>query len=255
MKHNIATFISILGFLLSSCAEEGAFSSGELNKVEFSASEITATTALVTVTFPQSGGNLTKPEWSSALLLSTEPFNQHTNLNQANLISYDCRNEEEYFFTNLKPDTRYYVMTRAGVNLNNRNGDQEYETYNYSSNYSFTTAKEGDYSAAIKPVFTTEFVGEDFTLVKLSFNSGWKLKSNPYIRWSTTNDFSDANECAIVNTRSDNYIILKFPQTFNNGEKIYLKISGEFEIPYILDFYNRPSSRKISDMITEFVFT
>lgn len=169
MKTKLYILASLLFFLLS-CTEEGPFTMEKL-ECEIKTSMVTPTAAIVTVTLPPNSDLSKRVDY---VYLSDYPIDNLKDFQREKLIrgSNWNRDEGEYYFRDLKPNTKYYVIVGLSINYNdNTNNDSwDYESEPYCPGFSFTTAMEGDYSNLGD--VTCEFYGyssDGDVLIKFNF--------------------------------------------------------------------------------------
>lgn len=163
MLQKIKTYLLVLTLLcLCGCAEEGPYTLGKL-ECNVEVSSITPNTAAVTVSIPDSKDNLIGRDYCS-IFLSDHPLSNSTN--RDDLISTNNQYNTA-FFSNLHPNTTYYVIIYPDIYFNGKN--QSPNRYLYDTGYSFTTTAEGDYSNLGDVKADVLFAGADFTLFQVSF--------------------------------------------------------------------------------------
>ncbi|MBD5358236.1 MAG: hypothetical protein HDR88_14800 [Bacteroides sp.] len=228
-----------------------------MGKLEYNveASMITPTTAVVTVTIPQGTNNLFKIQdngyyygYHNIYLVDREyKYPQQVEYYNSHLISgqefeSDTESTRLCLFSELTPNTTYYVIIEPSLDLND-NSSREYYWKNTKyvyTGYSFTTAESGDYSSVGKA--SCELVEALQGVTQVRFN----LHENIYfinyadytVSASTSSDMSNPIT-ATYHSYSDNDLFSTFTCNFPDLQKTkyYFQISGEFFLKY-LDFDN-----------------
>lgn len=237
-------FLIVLLFTLFSCTEEGPFIMGKL-ECEIQVSKVTPSSAFLSVKFQDNNDNLANLyNYEVGVSLSKTPISniQEYEENRESLIAGNFFNKEKdnYFFTGLQPNTKYYVVTEIKMYYNgeakDNNGGYEYEVY--CPGYAFTTAQEGDYSNLGEA--TCELVGvtENETIVKFNLPDGIEFPNgqtgnhagdlNAVRAYASTSpDMSNAIESLLRVSFSD-ADIAEFAFKGLEKEKYYFQLRGSF---------------------------
>lgn len=240
--------------LIASCAKEGPYTLGKLEVTEMKVSEVTPTTAVVTIILPSNSDII--PITVSNWWISDKPFEvlpSRSDLNElqkkydSNRI-YSSDFEKRIFFRGLTPDTRYYLLLKVNV----RNHEEGvYADIYYNTDFSFTTSKKGDYTIFGKPILTNSFVSSyDNTYhvwIKFpnEFQVGGRLDASLYL-YRNPDDITDritvshnghyvnTNTCEFVIDNLDNSIYYlavegKLSIRLSDGDYYYLAYSSAVE--------------------------
>ena len=235
MKTNIYLMIAILCTLIS-CAEEGPYRMGKL-ETSIELQYATPDMAGIKVTLPRNNDNLLNGEFCHAYL-TLKPLSDAGNDWREDYISGDMiSNDDRQFvfrFKYLNPDTQYYLVLDSRVDFNGAN-DSDYEYY---PDFSFTTAKEGDYSGLGE--VTCELVSHQLnrTIVKFNLPSAICFPEGQYGHYagdlnavrafaSTSPDMSNS----IASMPRSNYDGPMDEFAFEGlqvGQKYYFQLRGKF---------------------------
>lgn len=228
-------YIIILGIIVSlfSCTEEGPFTMGKL-ECTIVESEVTPTTALVTVSYAQNElikemGNITivdKPlEYGT---LDDQILYQQGNFN----FKYPKlpENQKRLFFTDLTPNTTYYVIAHTDIDYND---DNEAERDEYYTGLSFKTAQDGDFSCFGKATY--DLISETTEMVKIKVNLPQGLKFYGSLYVSENEDISNPIKFESI---SPDFSDLIFTLYGLEQKKYYLQLRGYLQSSNIYDYWN-----------------
>lgn len=228
MKTKIFFLISLL-FILFSCTEDGPFKMGKI-ECEIQESMVTPTTALVTVKLPENNDLIKKIGY---VYLSETPINNLNDFEEKkeNFIISDHRNlgKGEYFFKDLTPNTKYYVIVGLGVDYNDNNANESwyYETEPYCPGYSITTAKEGDYSMLGE--ISCKLIESNLacTLIKIILPSNIEMdRYTNYVLEASTSPNMENTIQSELRQGGDNFDTFLFKNLVKG--KYYFRLIGDF---------------------------
>ena len=226
--------IAILCTMIS-CAEEGPFRMGKL-ETSIELQYATPNMAEIKVTLPRNNDNLLNGEYCYAYL-ATRPFSDAGKDWWDDRISGEriSNNKDQEFvfrFTDLDPDTQYYLILNSRVDFNEPN-DSNYENYYYYPDFSFTTAKEGDWSEF--NMATCELIEAipGYTKIRIKLPKGLQFSGNggfpkPVLEADTNSEMSDP----ILGTL-ESYNSERTEAVFNliglKNSNYYLRLKGYYE--------------------------
>ncbi len=187
MKYIKYLAIALTGVFAASCAEEDPAVVGDFNP-KATVSQITATTASITIDLTGCPylNDLTQDDYPSCSVQLMDYINSWDGYKSFSLTSYDHPGVVSLVntvtYTNLTPNTTY----RFYLELPSPVGDISYR----SADYTFTTAKEGDYSALadISPYEVT--VGDQLAIINFKTPISFDRYSST-ITVSKNRDMSD----------------------------------------------------------------
>lgn len=174
-------FILICFIFLLSCAEEGPYVGGDLDCL-IEVTGVSANSAYVSVTFPNTKDNLLlPPNWGDKLYVYPELKSEDqivaTKISENSGVTY-------YKFYGLTPNTTYYLMVSCRARLGIKKGlDGDNRGYavvsSYVPGYSFTTTKEGgEYGATYELLdYHGKVWNSYYTVVKVKFPSRISIDS------------------------------------------------------------------------------
>lgn len=236
MFKNIISYVLGLTLLfLCSCAEEGPYTLGKL-ECQVEVSSISPNTAVVSVSIPDSKDNLLNDGHSyGSIYLSDHPLSSSQKMDEVikgNRV--DSSNDSKYSFTNLIPNTTYYVILENNIYFNGKNDYSEVEYY--YTGFSFTTSAEGDYSKFGEPTAEVVEAESGFAAIRITLPEGLRLKNSymdpyseegAYLEVSTSPNMSDAIEGKVISSSvGTNQIIFLF--TGLKDSQYYLRLRGYF---------------------------
>lgn len=230
MKHYTLALLALLVLILSSCVEDETYVGGKVD-IQVEATQITSSTAVITVTFPETKDQIANPynqkygQYPSFISVY-DKNNDNDNFRTYNL---ECKpNQYKTLIYNLIPNTEHRVRIdyRADVNDKNHLVKAEYD------GFSFKTAKEGDYEA-IGLNLTCEFLSSNDQYTYILFHSSSDLEFDRsdvkcYAYAGTNSDMSNPIEGHIEIHRGDpqSDFLAIFPRLENDLYRF--SISGDF---------------------------
>ncbi|MDE6480495.1 MAG: hypothetical protein K2L45_09510 [Muribaculaceae bacterium] len=202
--------ILILGFLyiLSSCAQDGPYVSGKL-ECDIVAAFVTPNFAIVSATIPNK--NIIEG-FDHNMYLFDKPIDK-INIDYDELIKWNDYNvldsHLDCMFTNLKPNTTYYPLVEIYSSINGEIESGYDRGTQYSSGYSFTTTKEGDYSLLGEIQGEVMETSDEYTTVKITFPANINFRYG-YLEASTSQDMTNVIESEYVYDRYKNTALFRF---------------------------------------------
>lgn len=238
MKQILQYCILTLLVFLGACADEGPFELGQFD-IQLEATEVTATTAVITVKVPASKKQLLKDVTDLDILTSTGAHAQGT----AVLKDYSSSATEKTFqLYNLDPSTSYKVSVSSRADLG-----QETNDIRYQPSYQFKTAEPNDYSAfGLKASYElVRKIGER-VWITIKLPEGLKTKrygSDTKLLISESSEMTDPQEIS-VEDKSESELSASF-DIANDECKYYLKLKGSFD-------YTLNKSNNVTVNLTDF---
>lgn len=207
MKQYNYALLALFVFLLSACVKDETYNGGVFD-IQVEATQITASTAVITVTFPEAKGQLANAYYYSHIYLHDNMGNKISPY--GNSEDLECKpNQYKALFYNLNPDTEYRteIEYRADVNY-----DKDYMVRAEYNGFSFKTAKAGDYDA-LGINLTCEFIAsnDSYTYILFSCSSKLKFLSSPNCYASTSSDMSNPIEETVERYKSESACLAVFP--------------------------------------------
>lgn len=221
--------LPVLG-LTTSCAEDGPFEVGKID-INVEVSQVTATTAIVKVTAPESANQLANEISEIRYSLSTEDYYQSHWTNEIN-ESQSTKTSKTYLLNELKPGTTYKIYVNFYT-------EGEGECCTYLSPVTVTTAPAGDYSAlGLKATYTlvdviTEY-GSTNAYLNIDIPSTLTSSYSSRILWSESPDMKDSKEASVYFSRATptyNCIL----EGVETGKTYYMQVKGSFDYQWSTD--------------------
>lgn len=235
MKPYTHVLCSLMALALASCADEGPFEAGVFES-EIKIEQVTATTAVISVIYPETSGQLLNPnpEWQCDIYLlpygALDNYNNRKGYRHSSTITGSGNTIRTFSFQDLKSDTEYEVFVETPTKVD---GENEWGTYYTKKMGSFKTKEPMDYSELGN--ITCSLGGKcqyPKIQVKLTLPDGIYFYQSGY--YHTVEAFSDPEKNDMVGNISvigrDNENTLSFEMSAGSVDtgKLYFRITGFF---------------------------
>ncbi len=223
---------------LVSCAEKDPVTIGKL-ECKVDVSMVTATTAKVTVTVPRNEKNFIKGVQPYYDVFLISPQGEEYIEDICAVYVPTGADSISYFFSKLTPETTYKVGVEIKTEFN-KELSPDYNDYAadeaefhyywdhdlicYSTDYTFTTPKDGDYSN-LGITFEPYFMNENHTFFCLTFHDDlFSNSTSQTFCWGySPNYFPNYLSIDVMDYDKKNWYI-RTDRNFNKGEKIYFEL-------------------------------